>query len=122
MHVETAASFHFGKNFGGETVNVAVPDLVESDLHAVHVDHAQHENLEVKLSRGINIGKPVSVASSETHHNVHHQQQGETTNDAVRKRPRPNSLQNSPTDKDGALAVVWCKFRWRKLSCNLKVH
>ena len=101
---------------------------MESDLHAVHVDHAQHEDLEgwtqvirkgkykmgqkpslsthqvqpkvkktpnkatntwtrpnhqrtthatgskVKLSRGINIGKPVSVASSGTRHNVHHQQ------------------------------------------------
>ncbi|XLT56369.1 hypothetical protein HN873_048973 [Arachis hypogaea] len=128
VHVEKE-SFNFGKNLGDETVNVAVLDLVESDLHAVHVDHAQHEDLEgwtqvirkgkykmgqkpspsthqvqpkakktpnkatntwtrpnhqrtthatgskVKLSRGINIGKPVSVASSGTRHNVHHQQQ-----------------------------------------------
>ncbi|XLR03691.1 hypothetical protein S83_071507 [Arachis hypogaea] len=33
---------------------------------------------KVKLSRGINIGKPVSVASSGTRHNVHHQQQVST--------------------------------------------
>ncbi|XP_072058136.1 uncharacterized protein [Arachis hypogaea] len=45
VHVEKA-SFHFGKNLRVETVNVTVPDLVESDLHAVHVDHAQHEDLE----------------------------------------------------------------------------
>ncbi|XLU63954.1 hypothetical protein S245_023163, partial [Arachis hypogaea] len=45
VHVEKA-SFHFGKNLGDETVNVTVPNLVESDLHAVHVDHAQHEDLE----------------------------------------------------------------------------
>ncbi|XLT56365.1 hypothetical protein HN873_048969 [Arachis hypogaea] len=131
VHVEKE-SFNFGKNLGDETVNVAVLDLVESDLHAVHVDHAQHEDLEgwtqvirkgkykmgqkpspsthqvqpkakktpnkatntwtrpnhqrtthatgskVKLSRGINIGKPVSVASSGTRHNVHHQQQVST--------------------------------------------
>ncbi|XP_072056312.1 uncharacterized protein [Arachis hypogaea] len=160
VHVEKA-SFHFGKNLGDETVNVTVPDLVESDLHAVHVDHAQHEDLEgwtqvirkgkykmgqkpspsthqvqpkakktpnkatstwtrpnhqrtthatgskVKLSRGINIGKSVSVASSGTRHNVHYQQQCETTNGTVRKRPRPNSLQNSPVDKDGASTAAW---------------
>ncbi|XP_025693023.1 uncharacterized protein [Arachis hypogaea] len=45
MHVKMA-SFNFGKNLGDETVNVAVSNLVESDLHAVHVDHAQHEDLE----------------------------------------------------------------------------
>ncbi|XP_072087959.1 uncharacterized protein [Arachis hypogaea] len=45
VHVKKE-SFHFGKNLGDETVNVTVPNLVESDLHAVHVDHAQHEDLE----------------------------------------------------------------------------
>ncbi|XP_057746216.1 uncharacterized protein LOC130965474 [Arachis stenosperma] len=111
VHVEKA-SFHFGKNLGDETVNVTVPDLVESDLHAVHVDHAQHEDLEgwtqvIRKGKDINIGKSVSVASSGTRHNVHHQQQCETTNGTVRKRPRPNSLQNSPVDKDGASTAAW---------------
>ncbi|XP_072067051.1 uncharacterized protein [Arachis hypogaea] len=111
VHVEKA-SFHFGKNLGDETVNVTVPDLVESDLHAVHVDHAQLEDLEgwtqvIRKGKGINIGKSVSVASSGTRHNVHHQQQCETTNGTVRKRPRPNSLQNSPVDKDGASMAAW---------------
>ncbi|XP_015945153.1 uncharacterized protein LOC107470272 [Arachis duranensis] len=45
VHVKMA-SFHFSKNLGGETVTVAVSNLVKSDLHAIHVDHAQHENLE----------------------------------------------------------------------------
>nr|XP_025680603.1 uncharacterized protein LOC112782439 [Arachis hypogaea] len=37
VHVEKA-SFNFGKNLGDETGNVAVPNLVESDLHAAHVE------------------------------------------------------------------------------------
>ncbi|XLR06808.1 hypothetical protein S83_034746 [Arachis hypogaea] len=173
IHVEKAR-FHFGKNLGDETVNVTVPDLVESDLQAVHVDHAQHEDLEgwtqvirkgkykmgqkpspsthqvqpkakmtpnkatntwtrpnhqrtthatgskVKLSRGINIRKPVSVASSETRHNVHHQQQGETTNDTVRKRLRPNSLQNLPVDKDGASTAGMVQVSTEKIGLQLE--
>ncbi|XP_057720278.1 uncharacterized protein LOC130934758 [Arachis stenosperma] len=43
---------------------------------------------KVKLSRGINIGKPISVASSGTRHNVHHQQQAWTVRGASNKMAR----------------------------------
>ncbi|XP_015957289.1 uncharacterized protein LOC107481521 [Arachis duranensis] len=75
---------------------------------------------EELMPRGINIGKSVSVASSGTRHNVHHQQQCETTNGTVRKRPRPNSLQNSPVDKDGASMAGMVQVSTEKIELPLE--
>ncbi|XLR64948.1 hypothetical protein S83_015620 [Arachis hypogaea] len=83
--------------------------------HTTHVTGSK-----VKLSRGINIRKLVSVASSGTRHNVHHQQQGETTNGTVQKRPRPNSLQNSPVDKDGASTAGVAQVSMEKILLQLE--
>ncbi|XLT79516.1 hypothetical protein S245_001287 [Arachis hypogaea] len=51
---------------------------------------------KVKLSRGINIGKPVSVAFSGTRHNVHHQQQV-STEKIVLQLESPLKVESSKT-------------------------